>query len=362
MINEQFLELLRCGMYRVSPDLRLFEHVDWDALFQMSVEQTVVGVVLDGVELLSEDLQPATTLKLRWVMLVRQIEIQNEKLDNRVIHICDFFSSMGLSPMVIKGQVISRYYPYPNHRQAGDIDLFFTKRQEVEKANIWAKNNTRCYSVVNEKELAYRLEDVIVENHIRLADMQYGCYQDKLQKIIQDELIGEKGSFVKIREARVRTLPATLTVLHLIIHIQYHLLNEGLGWRQMCDLAMVLNDQELIGCLDRDALNSYLSQIGLKRMSAAIGYVLFAELGLSRDKIPFDISSFGADIIVNDIWTGGNFGKKRFAFKGNVGFVRQKIIAMPLHWRQYRKYRKLIPNEALANFLVKFKRVAKGIK
>ena len=40
MINEQFLELLRCGMYRVSPDLRLFEHVDWDALFQMSAPQT----------------------------------------------------------------------------------------------------------------------------------------------------------------------------------------------------------------------------------------------------------------------------------------------------------------------------------
>lgn len=362
LVYQQFLELLRCGLYTKSPDLSLFESVNWEGLFVLSKEQTVVGVISDGIELLPAELQPPRLLRLKWVMLVRQIELLNEKLDSRVKEICDVFTVMGLDPMVIKGQVISRLYPRPGHRQAGDIDLFFGNSHDADAANVWARNNARCHSEVNEKELAYTWNGVIVENHIRLADMQYRRYQDRLQEIIRHELINGDERFVDIAGARVKTLPAALTILHLIIHIQYHLLNEGLGWRQMCDLALALYNDELNQSLDRDVFKTYLADIGLTRMAGAIGCVLSETLGLATDEIPFDVSPFGADIIVNDIWTGGNFGKKRFAFKADAGFMRQKIMALPLHWQQYMKYRSLLPNEAKANFLMKFKRAAKGIK
>lgn len=49
----QFLELLKCGLWGMVPDINLFSgKVDWMGIYDMAERQTVVGVCVDGVLLL----------------------------------------------------------------------------------------------------------------------------------------------------------------------------------------------------------------------------------------------------------------------------------------------------------------------
>ena len=127
---------------------------------------------------------------------------------------------------------------------------------------------------------------------------------------------------------------------------------------QLCDIAIFIKKHFTA----EDSIQDKLDRCGISQISAAIGHILHKDLGLDKDLIPFRISSKGAEIIREDIWAGGNFGKKRYGHVSNYNFIHRKLTMLPVHCRQYLRYRELLPNEAWANLISKFGRAAKGIK
>ena len=53
-----FLELLRSGLWGVSPDLSLFDAtIEWWKVLEVGQEQTVVGVLTDGIAMLPNEMR-----------------------------------------------------------------------------------------------------------------------------------------------------------------------------------------------------------------------------------------------------------------------------------------------------------------
>ena len=57
-VERQFFTLLRSGLWNEVPDRTLFAPggTDWETLYRLSHEQTVVGLVTDGINRLPQDL------------------------------------------------------------------------------------------------------------------------------------------------------------------------------------------------------------------------------------------------------------------------------------------------------------------
>ena len=200
--------------------------------------------------------------------------------------------------------------------------------------------------------------------HRRIADMQYKPYQRFLQQAISDLMSSCPQREVEINGVTIAAMPSLLTMLHQLLHIEYHVLREGIGLRQFCDLAVFLQrySGEIKGRHSRKEIQRLIDGCGISDVAAAVGHILHSELNLSTEHIPFRTSENGAELIMEDIWQGGNFGKLLTARYEGYGFIRRKIVMTPLHWKRYRRYRHLLPNEAFANFISKFGRAAKGVK
>lgn len=326
----------------------------------MAKEQAVKALLLDGMEYLPSECRPPIS---QWASLCSSmvgIEQLNESSNQKVAEVVKLLEDEGFHPLILKGQVIAQEYPNPLHRQCGDIDVWISDTEEAERAFRWAKKNYNCRWMPGEKETSFKWKGVTVELHRRIAEMQYPSYNKVMQRIIGESAPDVR--MVAVGKASIRTTSVLLTAYHLVAHLQYHLLAEGIGLRQVCDLALFLTNHNEELRLKSAELNEWLHDSGLFRIAQSIGWVLHHSLGVALENIPFGISSEGANMILDDIITGGNFGKNKYGHVSSYGFFRRKFYMLPVHWKQYLKYRHLLPREAEANFMSKFVRALKGVK
>lgn len=354
--RQQLLALIVSGITGTPADTGLMTGCEWDEIIRMADEQAVTGLLIDGMESLPESLLPERSLRQKLVRAALMIETSNRKNDKAVCDISKTLEENGFGHMIVKGQIIASEYAKPLHRTPGDIDVWIPDEGEAARAFEWAGQKFKCRWMPGEKETSFTWNGTLVELHRRMADMQYKPYQKALQEILSGGASSPKRISFCGRE--IMTLPDDIMLTYLLVHAEYHILNEGLGLRQFCDIAVFIKRHFTA----EDSIQYHLDRCGIAEISAAIGYILHEDLGVDTALIPFRISSKGADIIREDIWAGGNFGKKRYGHIAGYNFIHRKLTMLPVHWRQYMRYRELLPHEAWANFISKFGRAAKGIK
>lgn len=107
--TQQFLALLRSGLWGVSIDVSLFEeNVDWSQIMRLAKEQTVLAVTFDGIEMLPKSCRPSRNLLMSWFGLVSQIEKCNEVLNQRIVEVVGRYNAAGMFPVLLKGQGIGQ--------------------------------------------------------------------------------------------------------------------------------------------------------------------------------------------------------------------------------------------------------------
>lgn len=172
--------------------------------------------------------------------------------------------------------------------------------------------------------------------------------QKRLQQIIDEEFANSQPFFAEIDGENIETVPPTLSVLHQIIHISRHLLEAGIGLRQICDLALYLdkyNEQ-----IDRDRLNGYLEELQLISIARCLGSILVDWLGLEEGKLPFNTNTQYTDFILQEIFEGGNFGKKKVKYREGSNGLCRKILSVFYFYKRCKLYSPLMPLEAKSYF------------
>ena len=102
---------------------------DWPALYRSTARQGVLAIAWDGLQdliqagLIPADRQPSRTLKLQWVCNVQGIENRYARQRQAAAQLDALLKREGKEAVVFKGLSSSRYYPRPEHRECGDIDL-----------------------------------------------------------------------------------------------------------------------------------------------------------------------------------------------------------------------------------------------
>lgn len=160
----QFFSLLRAGLWNSEVDRKEFEKsVNWNELLLMANEQTVSGIVFDGLQNLKGTKCDRATL-MEWIGCAKKIENANQQLNLALAYLVYKYQEAGLNPIVLKGQAIAQYYKNPLHRLSGDIDLYFPNGYN--KANDIIKSMPGA--VVSEETLYHQsfcIANVCVENH-----------------------------------------------------------------------------------------------------------------------------------------------------------------------------------------------------
>jgi hypothetical protein len=109
--NQQvFFALVKAGLWADvrSTDILhqvLSESVDWEEVYQLAVEQSVVGLVLAGIE--HSKVKPSQELLLQWIGEVQILEQQNKVMNLFIADLVGKMRNVGIYTLLLKGQGIA---------------------------------------------------------------------------------------------------------------------------------------------------------------------------------------------------------------------------------------------------------------
>ena len=305
-MQQAFFSLVRSGLWGITADAKLFQSVsetDWNRLYRMAQSQALVALTFDGIRTLPEALRPPRPLYLQWAANTIRIEQANERLNQMLADLTPLYRNAGLNPVLLKGQGIGTNYRYPKHRQCGDIDIYLGKKGQPTANRLLLEQGATTEGEASEKHTGYDLRGVHIENHRIILRLNNPLANRSFRKLV-NEWYPEGAE----KDYTMPVPPVTFNVLYIFLHAFIHLLNSGIGLRQLCDWTCLLNRRHQD--IDATALLRQLQKLGLLRAAQAFGYIAVTYLGLPVHHLPFpleDIKELGEKLL-EDILVTGNFG------------------------------------------------------
>jgi hypothetical protein len=276
---------------------------EWISVYIMAGMQAVIGTAFDGLSILPKELLPPPVLMTFWRKSVSQTERTNMLADAAIYNLQKFFADGGLPVMVLKGQGVGSFYRQPFYRQCGDIDLYFGSMEAAEKAADFAESKGMKVSRGMDNDSNFGFQGIFIEIHSRIVE-QHNFFTHKYLRRLETDAF-KKGQTVTRDKVSFLIPPAAMNHLLQSTHILKHLLNEGIGLRQLCDAAISLHT--LKNQTDTEELVRIMKHCDVYRWSKLLYALLVKYLDLPAEDLPMETHE-NPDALMEEIWTTGNFG------------------------------------------------------
>ena len=284
-----FLVLLQAGLWEYceepqSSEFKFQGTVDWEEVYRLAEEQSVVGVVLAGIE--HSNIKPSQDLLLQWIGEVQIIEQTNKAMNQFIEKLVGKMSEEDIYTLLLKGQGIAQCYERPLWRSSGDVDFFLSK-ENYEKAKKFLKPSSTDWKPERQysKEIGYYIDSWLVELH---ASQRTGLSTrvDAVIDEVQKDII--HGGNVRSWDNNGTTvfLPSPDNDAFLVFtHSIKHFYKEGgQCLRQICDLCRLLWTYR--SSIDRGLLESRLRKSGLMSEWKAFASLAVDYLGMPSEAMP----------------------------------------------------------------------------
>lgn len=213
---------------------------------------------------------------------------------------------------LFKGQAVAACYPHPEWRMPGDIDLYFTP-ECFERAVQTIADELQVSVNRNETDKHYdcMVDGVKVELHYRVETFGSPRHQRYFDKLVEGDLQQRNPVLTDIGGVRVRTFSPMVHLLVVFKHMFNHFIVEGVGMRQLCDIAMLLGRHG--SEFDAGTLRVHLRKMGYLRAYIATETLLLHKFGLPRGKAllthdtPREVK--WARRMLDEVAARGNFGE-----------------------------------------------------
>lgn len=335
-----FLALVRAGLWADagSTDIRnhgLAEPVDWNEVYQFAEEQSVIGVVLAGIERLKSDtpnLNIPQEILLQWIGEVQMLEQQNKAMNHFIAELVGRLRKADIYTLLVKGQGIAQCYEKPSWRVCGDVDLFLSdSNYEKAKRSLIPLASSVDKEGVYEEHLGMTIDQWFLEIH---GSMRCGL-SEKMDRLLDEvqKTVFYGGAVRSWMNDKIQVfLPdANCDVIFVFTHFLKHFYRGGIGIRQICDWSRLLWTYR--DSLNHGLLESRIRKAGLMSEWKAFGAFAVEYLGMPVDAMPFYDAEVKwkrkADKICAFILEVGNFGNKRdMSYFNDKSYLMQKAISL----------------------------------
>ncbi|MDR2284764.1 MAG: nucleotidyltransferase family protein [Sphingobacterium sp.] len=343
-----FFNLLRSGLW--SKPIEAVEQlplspVEWKQIYDMAVAQTVEGLVFDAVERLDATHLPPTDIWMKWLVRVTKIEQHNKLMNQCLAEQIHFFNHLEISPVLLKGQGVARHYEAPLRRSAGDIDWYFSTKEDYEKMNNWVIQKGGTVQYMPGRSMCYSYKGLEIDHHTNLIDLHNPFVKPFLKEFVTAER--EHDQFIKVEGVACRVLSPVLNSVQVVSHVLKHLLSFGVGLRQLCDVARLyyVHFKDIQGY----GLEKVYRRLGIGRWVVLLHDLLVRYLGLERRWLPYqDDRAVHADWMMEDVLQVGNFGffDERYSDGQEAGTENRKNSVLRVG-KNLLKYGRYAPMESV---------------
>ena len=240
--HQIFFDFLRfiVGSAKEIPDS--LKEADWKELYAIAKKQCLVGVLFDGIKKLpAEHVGMKKEMLLQWMAESQMLEKANVRLNDAAIQVSEWFRKKGFRTCILKGQGNALMYPNPYSRTPGDIDIWVEggDKRVISFVRSISPHEKACYHHIDFPSY----KGVEVEVHYRPSFLLCFWHNRKLQKYYERVKEEQFSHRVMLGEQGEIAIPTVVfNLIFQLTHIFSHLMNEGIGLRQLVDYYYVLCD------------------------------------------------------------------------------------------------------------------------
>ena len=284
----------------------------WSQIHRLMIAHAVSAFVGDRVLLLAKEALPDRPLRLTIFSEIELTRRGNKYLVKALGRLSALYEAHDLPFVLLKGLGLGLFYPDPTLRTGGDLDTLFYRPGDYERAN--ALLASEGYYLHDDSEVryghtAFSYERTIVENHARAVFFDYKRYNDFFDNLVREAAEHKRFISISYEGHTFQTLPHELNIVYTFIHMFFHWLHWGVGFRQYCDWILLMTH-----------LREKVDTQEIERIARALDILypmqLFAQaaelyLQVSPEVFPFsrlEAKDAYSDQIIRDVLHSGNFG------------------------------------------------------
>lgn len=255
---------------------------EWNHVLGQAKRHSVLSLLYDLLE--QQPKVPKEFLN-QVISISRQTVLQSYKLLYLTNYTVNKLEVEGVRVIVLKGVGTAAYYPVPELRKSGDIDLLVTKPENVKKAcEILKKNGflKKKEQTANHHIVFENKDGIELELHTMLAepfDHQNMNHYLKQLQLDYDQHIDRRciiGSILPVPEDAYHAY-------YLLLHMLQHFLRSGFGLKLLCDWVVFWNHD--IDPVQKNQYKQMLTQTGLEGFSSMVTGLCVEFLGLEKEKV-----------------------------------------------------------------------------
>ena len=345
-----FLALLQGGLWgKGNPDVRIEETTCWEEIYRLATEQSVLGLVLAGLE--HSDVKPPQVLLLQMIGEVQMIEQRNKAMNVFIADLVDKLRKADIYTVLVKGQGVAQCYERPYWRACGDIDLLLSDSDYEKSKELLAPiSSSTDIEDKKAKHIAYTVNNWIVELHGSLHSGLTSKLDKELDSIQKDTIVNQNIRKWENDGVTVSLPGVDNDIIFIFTHLLQHFFRGGIGLRQICDWCRLVWTYK--NSINHRLLESRIRKMGLMTEWKAFAAFAVIYLSMPEEAMPFycDKRKYKtkAHHILLDVLESGNFGhKKDLSYRKEGTFVIRKVTAIWRYTSESIKHASIFPLDSV---------------
>lgn len=302
MEQKTVLALLRASIWESKEDI--FPEVDWKAVDAVAKAQGVIPLVYNGTIAAKSDI-PAE-LASKWKKATVYGVLKNERLMAAQDQVVDSFAKDRIPVVILKGSSVSRYYPTPDLRTLGDIDILVAPEYVQKAIEVLRRLGYEMREADHDFHYGFVRKDAYVELHYDVTTLPDSIAGVRTKQKTEQFLSNTVAAHISGHVFPVLT--DENQALSLLLHMVRHMYETGIGLRQMCDWMMFVNNTDVT--VFEHTILPTLKRCGLLQYAKVATAVCVKYLGLSAQKVSWrEVDDDLVDAFLDSVFSGGNMGK-----------------------------------------------------
>lgn len=342
---ERLFALVRATLRNRMDDASLFEGTDaaqWREIYDLSSVQGVLAQAWDGMQLLPEAMRPPRALRLQWAVNVERIEKVYRRQERAIARLAAFYREHAIPMMLLKGYGLSLFYPVPEHRPCGDIDIWLFGRQP-EADKLVAREWGVPVDVHKEHHTTFDVDGIMVENHYDLVNNETHSSNRRIEQPLK-RFASRPGESVELGGVPVDLPSVPFNALFLLRHAAVHFAAINIGLRHVLDWYVFI--ERNAGKIDWEELHELAREANMDRFLECLNAICTEELGLDPSLLPpFAVDPKLKERVLNEILSPEFSAPKPTGLLPNMWFKTRR-------WWANRWKHRIVYDEGLAGAFV----------
>ena len=237
-----FIKLLSSFLNQTEPE---GEKVDFGELFRLADIHDVGGIITTQLKTLDAELQPEGELRSYFNQVLGYTVKNNVRRENAYCKVRQFLSDNEIEHIFVKGIILRNYYPVPELRTSGDIDVIV--KADLDKIKKLALDNGIKIKDFVSETLTLSIDELDIEIHNK-SDVVSNYFDDIFS------LCEQVGFEYKLSEYD--------HLFYVLCHLIKHLIYRGAGVRMLLDVDVMIRH---ITDFDENILISLSSESGVEK-------------------------------------------------------------------------------------------------